>query len=133
MSQNNVEIIRGMYDAFIRGDVPSVLSVLDPEIEWLEAENFIYADRNPYLGPNAVLEGVFMRLATEWDGFTVSTEEILDAGEIVVARGYYSGTYKKTGKQVRAQLAHFLTLRDGKVIKFQQYTDTAQFERAVSG
>ena len=133
MSQNNVEIIRGMYDAFIRGDVPSVLSVLDPEIEWLEAENFIYADRNPYLGPNAVLEGVFMRLATEWDDFTVSPEEILDAGEIVVARGYYSGTYKKTGKQVRAQLAHFLTLRDGKVIKFQQYTDTAQFERAVSG
>ena len=133
MSQNNVEIIRGMYDAFIRGDVPSVLSVLDPEIEWLEAENFIYADRNPYIGPNAVLEGVFMRLATEWDGFTVSPEEILDAGEIVVARGYYSGTYKKTGMQVRAQLAHFLTLRDGKVIKFQQYTDTAQFERAVSG
>jgi len=133
VSQNNVEIIRGMYDAFIRGDVPSVLSVLDPEIEWLEAENFIYADRNPYIGPNAVLEGVFMRLATEWDGFTVSPEEILDAGEIVVARGYYSGTYKKTGMQVRAQLAHFLTLRDGKVIKFQQYTDTAQFERAVSG
>ena len=133
MSQNNVDVIRAMYAAFGRGDVPSVLAVLDPQIEWLEAENFIYADRNPYIGPNAVLEGVFMRLATEWDGFTVSPEEILDAGEIVVARGYYSGTYKKTGKQVRAQLAHFLTLRDGKVIKFQQYTDTAQFERAVNG
>ncbi|MEK6302820.1 MAG: nuclear transport factor 2 family protein [Acidobacteriota bacterium] len=132
MAQDNVNIVRSMYDAFARGDVPSVLAVLDPQIEWLEAENFIYADRNPYIGPNAVLEGVFMRLATEWEGFSVSPQEILDAGETVVARGHYSGTYKKTGKQVRAQLAHFFTMRDGKVIKFQQYTDTAQFDRAVS-
>jgi uncharacterized protein len=132
VSQNNVDVVRGMYEAFIRGDVPSVMSVLDPEIEWLEADNFIYADGNPYVGPNAVLEGVFMRLATEWDGFTVAPQEILDAGEIVIARGYYSGAYKKTGMQVRAQFAHFFTLRDGKVIKFQQYTDTAQFQRAVS-
>lgn len=132
MSEDNVNIIREMYGAFVRGDVPSVLAALDPQIEWLEAENFIYADGNPYIGPNAVLEGVFMRLATEWDGFSVSPEEILDAGEIVVAQGHYSGTYKKTGKQVRAQLAHFFTMRDGKVIRFQQYTDTAQFDRVVS-
>jgi ketosteroid isomerase-like protein len=122
-----------MYDAFVKGDVPTVMAVLDPEIQWLEAENFIYADRNPYVGPNAVLEGVFMRLATEWEGFTVSPGEILDAGETVVGRGHYSGAYNKTGKKVRAQFAHVFTLRDGKVIKFQQYTDTAQFERAVSG
>ena len=133
MSQNNLEIMRGMYDAFVKGDVPSVMAVLDPELEWREAENFIYADRNPYVGPTAVLEGVFMRLATEWEGSTVSPGEILDAGAIVVGRGHYSGAYNKTGKQVRAQFAHVFTLRDGKVIKFQQYTDTAQFERAVNG
>ena len=131
MSQNNVEIIRAMYDAFASGDVPSVLATLDPQIEWREADNFIYADGNPYIGPNAVLEGVFMRLATDWDGFSVAPSEILDAGEIVVARGYYSGTHKKTGKHVQAQMAHFFTFRDGKVIKFQQYTDTAQFEHAI--
>ena len=47
MSQKNVDIIRGMYDAFARGDIPAVLEVLDPDIEWREAENFLYADRNP--------------------------------------------------------------------------------------
>ena len=132
MSQENVDIVRGMYEAFGRGDVPAVLVVLDPQIEWLEAESFIYAGGNPYIGPNAVLEGVFMRLATDWEGFGVAPNEILDAGDTVVTRGYYSGTYKKTGRKVRAQLAHFFTFRDGKVIKFQQYTDTAQFEHAVS-
>ena len=99
MSQDNVNIIRGMYDAFGTGDVPSVLAALDPQVEWLEAENFIYADHNPYIGPAAVLEGVFMRLATEWEGFGVSPKEILDAERDGVGRGYYSGTYKTPGRR----------------------------------
>jgi ketosteroid isomerase-like protein len=109
-----------------------VIGALDPQVEWLEAENFIYADNNPYVGPNAVLEGVFMRIGGEWEGFSVSPKEVLDAGYSVIGHGYYSGTYNKTGRHVRAQFAHFFTFRDGKVIKFQQYTDTAQFQQAVS-
>jgi hypothetical protein len=133
MSQQNVNIVRGMYEAFGRGDIAAVIAALDPQVEWLEAESFIYADGNPYIGPQAVLEGVFMRIGTEWDGFAVSPKEILDAGETVIGHGYYSGTYKKTGKSVRAQFVHMFTIRDGKVVKFQQYTDTAQFLRAVGG
>ena len=132
MSQENVNTVRGVYEAFGRGDIPFVIAALDPKVEWLEAENFIYADNNPYISPNAVLEGVFMRIGREWDGFTVSPKEVLDAGDTVIAYGYYSGTYKKSGKHVRAQFAHFFSFRDGKVVKFQQYTDTAQFQQAVS-
>ena len=131
MSQENVNVIRGMYDAFATGNIPVIIAALDPQIEWWEAENFIYADRNPYVGPSAVLEGVFGRIADEWEGFAVSPEGILDAGDTVVGHGYYSGTYKANGASVRAQFAHHFTFRDGKVVKFQQYTDTAQFARAV--
>ena len=87
MSQENVESIRGIYEAFGKGDVPAVLGQMDQGIEWREAENFIYADRNPYVGPQAVLEGVFMRLGSEWDDFTVTPEEWLDAGNHVVVLG----------------------------------------------
>lgn len=132
MSQELVNTVRGMYEAFGTGDIPTVLAALDPQVEWREAENFIYADRNPYIGPQAVLEGVFLRLATEWDGFQVSPEGILDAGDTVIGHGYYSGAFKGNGEKVRAQFAHFFTFRDGKVVKFQQYTDTAQWARAVS-
>ena len=132
MSNNNVNIVRGMYQAFATGEIPTIIAALDPQVDWWEAENFIYADNNPYVGPNAVLDGVFMRIAQDWDGFAVSPKEVLDAGETVIGHGYYSGTYKKTGEAVRAQFAHFFTFRDGKIIKFQQYTDTAQFLRAVS-
>jgi ketosteroid isomerase-like protein len=133
MSEENVNRVRAMYAAFGSGAIPGVLAGLDPQVEWWEAESFIYAEKNPYVGPNEVLSGVFMRLGSEWDGFSVSPKAFHDAGETVVSEGYYSGTYKKTGKHVRAQFAHLFTFRDGKVVKFQQYTDTAQFAEAVKG
>jgi ketosteroid isomerase-like protein len=132
MSEQNVNVVKGMYNAFGTGDIPTIIEALAPDVEWLEAENFIYADRNPYIGPNAVLEGVFMRIGAEWEGFVVSPNGVLDAGETVIGHGYYSGTYKKNGKQVKAQFAHFFTFKDGKVAKFQQYTDTAQFMQATA-
>jgi ketosteroid isomerase-like protein len=131
MSEQNVMMVKSMYEAFGRADIAGVIAALDPQVEWLEAENFIYADGNPFIGPQSVLEGVFMRLGSEWEGFSVSPKEILDAGDTIISHGYYSGTYKKNGKSVRAQFAHMFTIRDGKVTKFQQYTDTAQFLRAV--
>jgi uncharacterized protein len=133
MSQENVEIVRGVYEAFGRGDVPTVLGHMDQSIEWNEAENFIYADRNPYVGPQAVLEGVFMRIGVDWEGFTVTPEEWLDAGVRIVVLGTYSGMHKATGRSVRAQFAHVWSVREGRVVRFQQYTDTKQFADTVAG
>lgn len=132
MSADNVAIIRKLYDAFAVGDVPGVLGAMSPSIVWNEAENFPYADGNPYKGPEAVANGVFMRCGTEWDGFTVTIDEILDGGETVVALGRYSGVYKTTGKAMNAQLAHVWRIRDGKIAQFQQYTDTAQAQRVTT-
>lgn len=133
MSQENVRLVRSLYEAFGRGDVPAVLAAMDPRIEWNEAENFPYADKNPYLGPAAIVEGVFARLGGEWDGFEVVLEELLDAGDAVVTTGRYKGVYKKTGARIHAQFAHVWKLRDGRIVGFQQYTDTAQVAKAVGG
>lgn len=133
MSQSNREIIVSVYAAFARADGPTVLSAFDPAIVWTEAEGFPYADRNPYVGPMAVAEGVFFRLAFEWDNFQAVPSEYLDAGDRIIALGRYTGTYKATKIEIDAQFAHIWTLRDGKIAAFQQYTDTAQAARAVSG
>ena len=132
MSEENVQIVRGLYEAFGKGDVPGVLGKIANNIEWREADNFIYADRNPYVGPSAVLEGVFMRFVSEWNNFTVTPDSVLDAGDRVVTLGTYSGTYKKTGKAVRAQMVHVWEIVNGNAVKFQQYTDTKQFADAIS-
>ena len=132
MSQEKVEIIRRMYDSFEKGDVPAVLGQMDQHIEWKEADNFIYADANPYVGPQAVLEGVLMRFGSEWESFAVIPEEWLDAGNHVVVLGTYTGTHKETSREVRAQFAHVWGVKGDRVVRFQQYTDTKQFADAIA-
>ncbi len=131
MSQKNVDTIKELYAAFGREGLASVRNAMDDDIEWYEAESFPYEDGNPYIGPGAVLDGVYARLTGEWEGFAEELQNVLDAGEHVVTTGYYTGTYKPTGKYVRAQFAHVWTVRDGKITAFQQYTDTAQFEEVM--
>jgi ketosteroid isomerase-like protein len=126
MSKENVELVQAIYAAFGAGDVPGVVARMSPEIVWNEAENFPYADRNPYLGPEAILTGVFARLGTDWDGFAAVPDEYLDAGDTVVVLGRYHGTFKATGETLDAQLVHVWRLEDGKAVAFQQYTDTLQ-------
>ena len=98
MSKENVALVKAIYDAFGVGDVPGVLGRMSPDIVWNEAENFPYADRNPYVGPQAVPEGVFGRVLAEWEGFQVAPDEILDAGDAVVMLGRYLGTLQGDGQ-----------------------------------
>lgn len=128
---SNDQIIRNLYAAFARGDLGAVRDAFDPEIVWLEAESFPYADRNPYLEPDAVLDGVYARLVQEWEGFSEELEKVLDAGDHIVTTGYYTGTYRSTGESVRAEFAHVWELSEGKVVGFKQYTDTLAFDRAI--
>ncbi len=132
MSGQNAELIRGIYSAFAAGDVEGVLGAMSPDIVWNEAENFPYADGNPYVGPMAVATGVFARCAGEWDGFTVEVDEILDAGDTVVALGHYLGAYKATGRSMRTQFAHVWRVSGGKATRFQQYADTLQAHRVTA-
>lgn len=119
---SNGEIISGLYEAFGRGDVPAVLGAFDENIEWTEAEGFMYG--GTYTGPNAVLENVFMKLGSEWEGFSAIPSKIVDGGDDVIATGTYSGKYLGTGKSMSVPFAHEWMLRDGKVVKFRQHTDT---------
>jgi uncharacterized protein len=129
MSAQDVALIRGLYESFAAGDVPGVIGRMSQSIIWNEAENFPYADGNPYLGPDAVVAGVFARCISEWDGFACVPEQLLDAGKTVVAVGRYLGRCKATGRSMRAQFAHLWTIENGKAVRFQQYADTLQVAR----
>lgn len=132
MSKENVALIRGVYDAFAAGNVPGVLGAMSPDIVWNEAENFPYADGNPYRGPEAVAAGVFARCVGEWDGFAVEMNEILDAGDTIVALGRYAGVYKKTGNRMHPQAVHVWRISNGKIVSFQQYADTLQVAKVIA-
>lgn len=128
---SNVATVQGIYTAFATGDVPGVFGAMHPDIVWNEAENFPYAGGNPYVGADAILAGVFGPIAGDWDGFAATPEQLLDAGDHVVALGRYTGTAKATGTALDAQFAHVWRFADGKVASFQQYADTHQANRAL--
>jgi ketosteroid isomerase-like protein len=121
---SNADPIRALYAAFAKGDMPAALSCMAPNIVWNEAENYPYADRNPYVGPEAVLTGVFARIGADWEGFSAISDEIIEGGDTIVSLGHYSGTSKATGRAMRVQFAHVFRVKNGKIAGFQQYADT---------
>jgi ketosteroid isomerase-like protein len=126
------DFVKSLYAAFGKGDVPTVVGALDSGIKWWEAEGTTYAEGNPYVGPQAVVDGVLARLGADIEGFTVNAASYIDGGDTVVAEGRYRGKVKATGKQLDAQFAHVWQLRDRKVVRFQQYTDTRQWVDAAN-
>lgn len=129
---SNVDVVKGIYEAFAKGDVPAVLGALDPKIEWGEAEGFIFDVGKKFIGPDEVLQGVFMRIVNETTDFTVHPEGYVDGGDKVVSLGRYTGSINATGKKFDAQYAHYWEFKDGKVVRMQQYTDTGQFQKAAA-
>jgi ketosteroid isomerase-like protein len=125
----NLNAVKAVYAAFATGDIPTVLGSLSPDIAWTEAEGFPYG--GTYHGPRAVLEGVFMRLGSEWDGFAAVADEFIDGGDTVVVLGKYSGKYKTTGKSMHVNFAHVWKMQDGKATQFIQYVDTLLVHQAL--
>ena len=125
----NLDSVKQVYQAFAEGDIPTVIGFLNPEIDWTEAEGFPYG--GTYHDPKAVLEGVFMRLGSEWNEFAAVSDEFIDGGDTVVVLGKYSGTYKATGKSFQANFAHVWKIKDGKAVRFTQYVDTLLVHQAL--
>ena len=67
---------------------------------------------------------MFARCVGEWNGFAVAMDDLIDGDDRVVALGRYNGTYKNTGRAMNPQAVHVWSLKDGKVVRFQQFIDT---------
>jgi ketosteroid isomerase-like protein len=120
---NNLEIVQSLYHAFAEQDREQILAIFDPGIEWIQSAGFPGGGR--YAGAEAVMDGVFGRLGREWEGWRAEVGRWLDAGESIVALGEYHGTNRATGRAMTAAFAHVLWLREGRVVRFEQYADTA--------
>jgi ketosteroid isomerase-like protein len=78
------------------------------------------------VGPDGVVAGF-----SEPSEISRAVERYFDAGESVVALGFYDGTHRSTGRSVRAEFAHLFELEDGRIDCFVQYTDTLKVSEAV--
>jgi ketosteroid isomerase-like protein len=118
MGDGNLEVIRGVYDAFGRGDIPGVLGIMSDDIGWHVPEELPHG--MDARGPDEV-GGFFQQLAGKWDGLTVDVEALVDGGDRVVALTNIHGSFGGLDTGYRA--AHVWTLKDGKAVRFDEYVD----------
>jgi len=127
MSNGNIAAVQTLYAAFGRGDVAGVIGGLSADIDWHTlgpAKDYpIFSQRK---GKAAVQEFLAQVAATE-DFSDFSPREFFAADDRVFALGSYAGKIKQTGKPFSCEWVHVFTFAGGKVSKFREYTDTAQF------
>lgn len=124
---SNAQTLKNAYAAFANNDPSVLFGAMSPAIAWNEAEGNPLADRNPYVGAEAIGGGVFARLLAAIDGFAAVTERFVDGGDDVIVLGRYHGTMNHSGATLNAAFCHAYRFEGGQIVSFQQYTDTAQW------
>jgi len=123
IQERNIKIVQQLYSSFTERDIPAILTLLSPEVEWGEPSNPF----NPAAGTRYGHSG-FM----EWINIGRQSEEILileprkylaDSDSIAV-NGYIKYLAKTTGKIYESDFVHLVTIKDGKIVKFQEFFDT---------
>src|SRR5688572_30360551 len=125
----NYDAIKTHYAGSDRKDLATMMAPVTDHSAWTEMAGFPYA--GTYVGKDAIVTGVFKRIGEEWDGYTFKLERLVDGGSTIVGIGTYSGTYKKTGKAMTARVVHVWDVNDGKVVRFEQFTDTKLIGEAM--
>ena len=122
MSQENVEIARETWDAWLRSDMDSLLSYYDPEVVW-DMTHFREWPDNTYRGHEGVRRFLDEWLAI-WDDFEAGVEEIYAAQQgRVVSLAWQRGRGRQSGLPMKMEWAVVATIRDGKVTRLDHYDD----------
>lgn len=119
----NIEVVRQMYAAFDRRDMFAVLDMLSPDIEWGEPENPYNPAGGTRRGHQGFLEWIAIGRRTE-DILVLEARKMLVDGDSVAVVGYMKCRAKATGKVYESDFVHLVTVRGGKVTKFQEFFDT---------
>jgi ketosteroid isomerase-like protein len=118
MSNGNVEMLRGAYEAFGRGDIPAVMSVFADDIEWHVPR--VLPQGTDARGKDEV-GGFFAKLAQTWEDFGLEIEDYCASGDRVCVIGSAAG--KLNGRDARYGFVHAWTVRHGACVKFAEYAD----------
>ena len=126
MGNANVSLVQDLYAAFGRGDVAAIISACAPDVDWrVVGRRADYPTLGEWRGPDGVAQ--FFKVAADLENLEeFSPREFHASGDKVFALGVYNFTVTKTGRAVASEWCHVFTIRDGKVVAFREFTDTAQ-------
>src|SRR5262245_26903582 len=124
MSEENVEVVRKAlayeYDGV--GGRAEAEAIFAPDV----VMNPVHAvDQEPSYGPSAMRDD-WERWASAFEELTVTVEEIIDAGDQVVVVAHHQGRGRKSGVEVDTRYYEVYSVRDGKVLRIDEYEDRAE-------
>ena len=125
----NLEIVKGLYESFAENDIEAIRDIMATDVELHEPKGI--AGGGIHHGFDEIVENVFSKLGDEWVDVSVVPERYVADGDTVVALHIWSGTSAKTGKSVEYPNAHVFQFKDGEVVQWTSYADTAVFNAAL--
>ena len=129
----HADTVRKIYRDFAAGDAAAILGVFADDVEFRLAEHHPYrGSAGAWRGKQAVAQEFFAVAGPEWQSWTISVEQTVEAQDAVIVEGRYTGLYKPTGRRMDVQVCHVWRFRDGRVASFHQYVDTAALRRVMA-
>jgi ketosteroid isomerase-like protein len=127
----NVQVVKDAYGAFLQGNIDGVLALVDEGVEWhaVKGTEGVVPHAGVRQGRSAVA-GFFAQLATTLEFTRFEPREFIAQGDQVVAIGDYAANVTPTGRSVTSDWVMVFTIRNGKIVRFREWTDSAQLVRA---
>ena len=122
--QQNIDIVKQGYDAFGRGDLEGLISLLAEDVDWHSPGPKDLPSAGQFRGRDQVRQ-FFGTLNELYEFLGFEPQQFIAQGDTVVVTGVDTVRVKATGKTVSEKWAHVFTVRDGKLVKFVEYLDTA--------
>src|SRR5258708_285321 len=129
--QANLQLVKDLYSAFQRGDIQAILDATDPNIVWTDhgpASVPIFGARQGQAG----VTRFFSLLSELTDVEEFEPKEYIAQGDRVVALGQYRFRVKATGKSYDTDWAMAFIIRDGKMVQFDEFMDSAAVVEAFT-
>jgi uncharacterized protein len=116
------QLIRSVYEAFQRGDVPYILNQIAPDAIWRQSPTLPWG--GDYRGPQGAGE-FFEKLNASMETVSFEARENLEHGDEVFSFGSYMARSRQTGRVGRAEWMFRWRVQGGKIISWESYLDTA--------
>ncbi|MGC0416933.1 nuclear transport factor 2 family protein [Embleya sp. AB8] len=124
------DVVRRQYLASAAGDLEALRATLADDVEWTEMAGFPLA--GTYRTPHGVTSAVMERLGADWHDWTAHDDTYVTEGENVVVLARYTARNKATDKPLDVRVAHHFTVRAGRIVRFEQFVDTAGVRDAMT-
>jgi hypothetical protein len=122
--QQNIDLVRRGYEAFGRGDLAGLLSLFDEQIKWVTPGPTDLPTAGTRRGRDSVQQ-FFGTLAELFDFQRFEPKEFIAQGDRVIVLGEDTVRLKATGAVFDLEWAHAFSVKNDKIVTFNEYLDTA--------